>query len=39
MNVFHPRPQNLRVKAKQGSEITQSQIVSATQRSGSFGKP
>lgn len=40
MNMFHPRPQNLRVKPNKGSsEIAQSQIVSATQRSGSFGKP
>ena len=31
-NIFHPRPQNLRVKVKQ-SEVAQSQIVSATQRS------
>lgn len=38
MNVFHPRPQNLRVKKSGNNELTASQIVAATQRSGSFSK-
>lgn len=38
MNVFHPRPQNLRVKKSTNTDITTAQIVSSTQRSGSFSK-
>lgn len=41
MSMFHPRPQNLRVKVKGSSgtsEMPPAQLISATQRTNSFGR-